>query len=230
MKKTLILMAAAAISLSAAAQSSIFCSDDNHRFFGVRASLDISTPSDIKVDDAHTKLDALNPGAGFSIGAIYNLPVIANFYVEPGVSLYYHTSKVEKDLLKDNAGGINDYTGASLREFGLSIPVQLGYHFDFQPVRVNVFTGPVFNIGLKGRWHVSDKSGDIDMNGSTGAYGENGGLNRADVAWRFGAGVTLSERYVIALHGDVAMTNALHDTPGISMHRNQVAITLGYNF
>lgn len=85
--------------LAASAQVSLD-SSDNHPYFGVRASLDITAPGDLKAQKV--SLDVFNPGAGFSIGAIYNIPVVANLYFEPGLSLFYNTSGLDLDTAFDD--------------------------------------------------------------------------------------------------------------------------------
>ena len=225
MKKLLLTLTLVLATLTAGAQN-IFNNPDNHRFFGVRLGLDVTCPTNANFKDAHTKIDVMNSGAGFSVGAIYQIPVFMNLYVEPGVGLYYHTAKFEKDLLEDVFE--EDFKNASLREFGLTIPVMVGYHFDFGDLKVAPFTGPVFNVGLKGRIHVGATQGNYEMSGSEGAYGD-GGFNRGDVAWRFGASVTWGN-IMAQIYGDAAMTNALHDSPDATLYRNNFTIGIGYNF
>lgn len=229
MKKILLSLAAATACLSLAAQNP-FNSADNHRYFGVRLGLDLTAPTDVKTTFEHTSVSAnvFNTGAGFSAGVIYNMPVYMNLYFEPGVNLYYHTSKLDKGVMVDAFD--EDYTGASIREFGISVPVVVGYHFDFEPIKVRVFTGPVFSVGLKGKMHVWDKSGEIDLSGSTGIY-EDDGLNRGNVSWRFGAGIDYNQ-FNFSIYGDPELTNAYNNEAGgnIKFHRNVVSFTLGYNF
>lgn len=229
MKKLLLSLIVAAMPVLASAQN-IFDSSDNHKYFGVRLGLDLTCPT--KVTDHNAPLnpstDIFNTGAGFNAGVIYNIPVWMNMYVEPGLNFYYHTYKVDKDLLPELD---SKYTNASVREFGLSIPVVAGYHFDFtDDVKVRVFTGPVFSLGLKGNFHVTDKTGDIEMNGSEGVY-KDGGVNRSNIAWRLGAGIDYKQ-FAFAVYGDPELTHAYHNSKGsnIVFRRNVVSFTFGYNF
>lgn len=229
MKKFLLAFAAIATCMTVAAQNP-FNSDDNHRYFGVRLGLDLTCPSKVSSSFNHTSIstDLLKTGAGFNAGVIYNMPIFMNLYFEPGVNLYYHTYKFNKDLIDEAFE--EDYTGASIREFGISVPRVVGYHFDFEPIKLRVFTGPVFNVGIKGNVHVSDKSGSIEMEGSDGIY-EEGGINRSNISWRFGAGIDYKQ-FNFSIYGDPELTNACHNekNSNFKFHRNVVSFTLGYNF
>ena len=229
MKKLLLSLIVAAAPMIASAQS-IFDSGENYKYFGVRLGLDLTCPT--KVTDNNSPLnlasDIFKTGAGFNVGAIYNIPVWMNMYVEPGVTLYYHTYKLNKDFLPEMDP---KYSSGSVREFGLSIPVVAGYHFDFtDDIKVRVFTGPVFSLGLKGDLHVTDKSSDIKLSGSTGVY-KDGGINSSNIAWRIGAGIDYKQ-FAFAVYGDPELTHAYHNTDGSNMvfRRNVVSFTLGYNF
>ncbi|MDE5625195.1 MAG: hypothetical protein K2I61_02620, partial [Muribaculaceae bacterium] len=88
MKKTIkglaaLVVAVVASGMAASAQSYMFDNPENRTYFGVRAGLDVSS--------------AANGGAmfsnkaGFSVGAVYDIPVVANLYFEPGLYLFYNT-------------------------------------------------------------------------------------------------------------------------------------------
>ena len=67
------------------------------------------------------------------------------------------------------------------------------------------------------------------MTVSESVYGEDGGLNRVDLSWGFGAGVTYKRLY-IGVSGTVGMLNMLRDGEGMKFHENRASLTLGYNF
>lgn len=229
MRKIMLSLLLVSASLFAVAQNP-FDNPDNRAYFGARLGLDLTSPGNLSASQGIAKMsmDAFNTGAGFHTGMVFNMPIYMNLYIEPGVSLYYHTFKLDKELIEEALE--DSYTGASIREFGISIPIVAGYHFDFQPVKLHVFTGPVFNVGLKGNIHVWDKSGAIDMSGSEGIYNE-GGINRANISWRFGAGVDYKD-FNFSIYGDPELTNAYHNYDGskLTFHRNAVCFTIGYNF
>lgn len=223
MKKLIMAAAVACMTLSAAAQD-IFESSDNQPYFGARMSLDICIPGDAKVKHTNMSFDLANPGAGFTIGGIYNYTVWKNLYVEPGLNLYYHTYKL--DSKNDVSLVPEEFDKGSLREFGLSIPLMVGYKFSFDNFALSVFTGPEFKVGLSGKYHVGAKVGDVDLSGNTGMYDD---FNRADVAWRFGVGMTFSQHYYVSFSGAAGMCNWAKGGE-VRMHRNDVKIAIGYNF
>ena len=70
--------------IGASAQYSyMFNNPENHSYLGVRASLDISSASNGGGNYSNQ--------AGFSAGMIYNIPLFANLYFEPGLSVFYDT-------------------------------------------------------------------------------------------------------------------------------------------
>ncbi len=222
MKKTLLLLAALAIGACAAsAQNSVVDSKNNPAYFGVRASLDINCPS--------AKPDMYNNGAGFSIGANYNAPTgLGNLYFVPGITLYYDVWGAQNSF--------NDYydmevTHTSFRNFGMAIPLQFSYHFNFaQGTTLEVFTGPELRIGFVNDMHFKGYGNDYEMNDYVGVYGDDGLYNRVDCAWKFGAALDIN-RYYIGVSGNIGMVNLYQECPdGMHFRMNQVQITLGYNF
>lgn len=242
MKKFILTVAICAATAFGSMAQSIFNSDDNKRRLGVEVSYDLQSPSSAKVSMQNVKMsyDMFDAGSGFSVGAFYQIPIFMNLYIEPRAELFYHTSKFDKGFLK---GMSEDETlpfkGGSLRETGLNIPILAGYHFDFDfiSLRVRTFTGPVFSLGFKGKFHYSTKVSDIDMSGSEGCY-EDGGINRGNVSWRFGAGVDWKDKYRLSIFGDIGMTNALNNVIAedgnhkvkSNMYRNTIGFALGYLF
>lgn len=204
------------------AQSSIVNNPANKGYFGVRVSGDIACPG--KVKSGGVSLDMFNVGGGVEAGAIYNAPIVANFYVEPGVKLFYNTYSVKKDII-DITDGYMDLNSISYHKFGVRVPVQLGYHFDFtDDVKVSVFTGPELEIGFLDRCH---GKGD-DYSEWVDAYGDEGSMNRVNVLWNIGAGVTYNQFY-FGVTGAIGMCNMM-DESNIKFHESRVSLSLGYNF
>lgn len=235
---------AAASSGVAGAQSYMFDNPENRTYFGVRAGLDISS--------------AANGGAmfsnkaGFSAGAIYNIPVAANFYFEPGLYLFYNTfGTVHLEnypyIVTDSEGNENEYyklyqVDGSLRNFGFRIPMNLGYHFDFaDDLSVSVFTGPQFNLGLVARYHQNEvitPGNETVKSTSVDAFGT-GGFKHFDMQWNFGIGLTY-QRYFVSIGGSVGVTrmksaSIIEAGPykvdlRRNIRRNLFNISVGYNF
>ncbi len=223
MKKLLLTaLAFGAVAISSSAQDRIFNNPDNKAFFGIRVAGEVTCPGNISEDGFG--IDMFKNGGGIEFGGIYNIPVVANFYVEPGLKLFYNSYSYNDDLLFDDYS--DDDLKASVRKFGMRIPVMAGYHFDFTDnVKVSVFTGPELEIGFSAKEHV--KYGRVSE--SEDLYGEDGGYNRADLTWGFGAGISYKKLY-FGISGNVGMLNMIKDGDGMTFHENRASFTLGYNF
>lgn len=215
MKKILAAAAMALVSAGAFAQSDILLDNpENEIYIGVRAGLDISSATPSGFDNS----------AGFSIGGIVNVPLYKNFYIEPGIGIFYNTVGVDTKGLESEYPDAD--IDASLRFLGVRIPVVAGYHFDFTPdLNVAVFTGPEMNIGTSGKYH-------LNVNGESGSesvYGSGGTFKRFDMDWKFGVGVNYRQ-FHFDVAGGVGMIDISKNMPGEKFRLNRVSFTLGYNF
>lgn len=202
------------------AQDRLFNNPDNKAYFGIRVGGEITCPGDVK--SGNVGVSVFNNGGGVEFGGIYNIPVVANFYIEPGLKLYYNTYSLKDDYLPQDDIILS---GASIRKFGMRVPVMAGYHFDFtDDVKVSVFTGPELEIGFTAKECISGHN--IDM--SRSLYGDGGGMNRVDLLWGVGAGITYKQFYFGA-SGGIGMLNMLSDADA-KFHENRVTFSVGYNF
>lgn len=253
MKQMLASLLLAATTLGAAsAQSYMFDNPENRTYLGVRASLDVTS--------------AANGGAmfsnkaGFSVGAVYNIPVVANFYFEPGLSIFYDTfgttfaEGYEFGVLDEfgnpviGADGLPEtdtryyQVDGTIRNFGFRVPFNLGYHFDISDdIKVHVFTGPQFNFSLSARYHRNEviTPGDEKIKAESQSIFGTGGFKHFDLGWNFGAGLEY-QRYFVAIGGQVGCTrmksaSVIESGPyevNLSRYvrRNIFNITIGYNF
>lgn len=225
MKRFLLSVLVALGVVSASAQGYVLDNPANRAYFGIRVGGEVTCPG--AISDGPVGLKVFNNGGGVEFGGIYNIPVVANFYVEPGLKLYYNTFSVKKDWLywfQPNIANIV-LDGISIRKFGMRVPVMAGYHFDFTPdMRLHLFTGPELEVGFSGKEHISGKN--IESSGSL--YGEDGGMNRVDVLW--GAGVGLSyDHFYFGVSGSFGLCN-MSDYFSLKFHENRVSLSLGYNF
>lgn len=219
MKKILISALCVAATASMAAQSDIFENPDNEAFLGARIGVDISSTSDGG--------DIYSNGAGFSLGAVYNIPIYKNLYVEPGLSLFYDTFGTEVTAISPDGASFYQIDG-SIRNMGFRIPLVAGYFFDFtDDIRVAPFTGPQLNFSFmaKQHWDKSDVGGESLENRSI--FGEYG-FKHFDLQWAFGVGVTY-QQYYFSLSGAVGMTKA-YKLRDLGFRRNLLNISIGYNF
>lgn len=245
MKKFLLSLTFAVAAASAvSAQNLLVDNPDNEAYLGARIGVDLTSTSG-------PSANTYNNGAGFSIGAIYNIPVWQNLYVEPGLSIFYNTFSEDITRLSFvNVPGedpeaepslmpVEKIIPRSIRNFGFRIPLLAGYHFDFTDmVKISVFTGPQLNISLYAHDHIK-KLPDVDESLEVGSlFGQNG-FKHWDLQWVFGASVAY-DRYVFSVQGGVGMTRVFNKTytPTVTdklpvtdkLRRNTCTISLGYNF
>lgn len=224
MKKFISVLALACVAVLPAAAGDIFDSGDNEAYFGARFSLDISCPS--KYDIGGVSFGGFGNGAGFEAGAVYNIPLWKNLYFEPGLLLYYSTMKDKVYVQDDGYGNFKD-SSARIRRFGFRVPLRAGYSFDFDIVKVSVFTGPRLSLPIVGREKLSVETPAGKESDSFNIYGDKSSFRRMDIGWQFGASVTY-DRFVFEISGTPGMLDMIKG-PG-RMHDNSVDITLGYNF
>lgn len=233
MKKLFMLTAIAMASAFAGSAQTVVNNPGNTSYFGFRASLDIPCPGDVKVGDF--KNEIYKNGIGFSAGFIYNIPVVANFYIEPGVSYYYNATgfkdvKIGNINIKDEA-----MEHASVRQMGVRIPLMFGYHFDFTPdVNLAIFTGPELEVGISSDSYLTSKSvGALPkFHTAPSNYGDHAigfKRNRVDCSWKFGVGFNFVKNYYVGIEGAVGLADRANGD-NISFHENRVGVTLGYNF
>lgn len=245
MKKTILLALAiaAGASTTAFAANPIVANPNNKPYVGVRLSAESAVPGDLNF--GNVKENNFDAGAGLSLGVVYNQPIVANFTVEPGLELYYNTTKfnIDSDMLQ-NA----HWKDHSTRSFGMRIPVMLGYHFDFSKnFGLNVATGPVLKVGFSDDYYLTTETRYDEATGeayrdhfSGSMYKDNdwtgadpgNAFNRVDCAWRISIGANFLQHYYVGLSGDLGMVNQIkHSNNGAyDMKNNLFQFTLGYNF
>lgn len=178
-------------------------------YWGIRAGLDISCPSDTYY---------YNVGAGGFVGGVFNVPVVSNFFIEPGITLYYDTWS------PDSGGPVNDYEGDSYRQFGMRVPLMLGYHYPInQYVDLSIFSGPMLDVGFSSEYH------DDTLATNTSMYKDREGFNRVNCSWNVGLGVSVYDVY-FSVTGAFGMTNMNKRSPYSNWNMNTVSIAVGYNF
>lgn len=193
----------------------IFNNPFNMPYWGIRVGGDITCPGKISEDFVGVKL--FRNGGGAEFGGIYNYPVVANFYLEPGLKLYYDTYSMNDDIL-----GALHSKSAVFKKIGVRVPVMAGYHFDFTDnIKVSVFTGPELEFGISAKEYI-----DGEMSGNL--YGDYGDMNRVNLLWCVGAGVAYKNFY-FGLNGGIGMLNMLKDSDA-KFHENRVTFSIGYNF
>ncbi len=211
----------AAAALCAVSITSVSAQSSYKPVFGARVSMDITTPG--KGDNS------FSTGSGFSVGGIVRLPVYRNFYFEPGVSYFLNTMGINNLLHEDGY-----YYEGSARTSGIRIPLNFGYTFNLlDNLDLGVYTGPWLNINLSAREHVSPNLGTPDPVPSFNNNLFSKGWKRFDAQWGLGLTMTFRKHYLIGLSGGVSITPLAqygNKDKKVRIHRNIVAIALGYDF
>lgn len=224
MKKLFLTILSSLVLISGASAQRIVDNPNNRIYSGIRVAYNLSIPT--KLETAGLKSEPLKSGSGVSLNYIANFPVVANFFIEPGAEFYYNTQSINFDPLNDK------FSHRSLRKFGMRIPVQLGYHFDFtNSFNVSIFTGPVLNVGFSNDYFVTSKEIAGKSAHVSGTLYNDEGLNRVDCAWRIGVGFTFNDLY-LGISGDLGMTNLIKKNAdgNIKLHENGLMIAVGTNF
>ncbi len=184
--------------------------------FGIRAGLDVTVPGSIKSNGA--SVDMFKAGCGFHAGVVADIDLVSNLFLEPGMYLVYHNTGT--DIQADIAGVITPVKAdIALRQFGLQIPVRLGYNFNLGVCDLKLFTGPSFGIGLSGSWKNAKEFG-IDSD----PYDEN--ITRFNMGWNLGAGVVVS-RFYIGADYTFGLNDRNKDDDG-SWKQGCFAVSIGY--
>ena len=223
MKKFLVsLMLVMTAGVTVMAQNTIVNNPDNKAYFGIRLGGEVTCPGKISVDNLG--LSAFKNGGGVEFGGIYNVPVVANFYIEPGLKFFYNTYSMKDEFVKALQDDII-FNSVSFKKFGMRVPVMAGYHFDFtDDVKVSLFTGPELEIGFSAKEYIKGHNFDV----SESLYGDEGGMNRVNLLWGIGAGISYKHLY-FGVNGGIGMLNMV-DEPGVKFHENRVTFSIGYNF
>lgn len=237
--------------LIASAERNLFNNPNNKAYFGVRAALDMTCPRTFRQTNLHDRIsltqDYLGSRSGVSVGAVFNMPIIANLYFEPGVSFFFNTLSVRYDLRDALPDHILDNISAAaksdrqIKQWGMRIPLDLGYQFDFhRNFALSVFTGPVLNIGFSMKGCMGFKLDNaVFYSGSslysTGDSERDDRFNRLALGWRAGIGATIRNIYIGA-NIDFGLTNlykvakANRENYSLTHRQNLFQFSLGYDF
>lgn len=224
MKKTIILSILLILSAGAIkAQSPILDNPDNRPYWGIRVAWDYSLPGKWNFDNGNSA-KIYKPGSGFTLGAVYNLPVVANLYFEPGVTFYYNTYSYDDLILSE---GDYEETDPKIEKFGFRVPLNFGYRFDFfENGGFSVFTGPELCIGASSR--VETKHFDeVGIDYNKNLYGKSGYMRRFNLAWSAGLAFHFASWQI-----NVSAAFGLLDLhkKDAKFHENRLNVGLGYNF
>lgn len=224
MKRCLSLFIPLTLALPAFAQNLTLNNPDNSPYWGVRVGYDITIPGKWHFDGE--SVDMFRHGSGVSVGAIYNLPLKANLFFEPGLSLSYYGYSYKDLLISDSHGEIVD-TDPKIKKFGVRLPLMVGYRFDLsERLSVSAFTGPEAGYAFYGKVNTKHK----DLLGESfpdDVFSEHG-HRRFNINWNVGVGVEVDYHWFVSVTGSFGLNDIQKNDVCFKEHRATVAI--GYNF
>lgn len=193
--------------------------DDTRPMWGVKASFDINIPGKFHGDAGSVTM--FRHGFGGALGAVYNIYLGHNFYLEPGASLFYDTYSY-KGVVFGSYEGVPGETDPAVYKFGVRIPVVVGYSFNVaERFSMSVFTGPELSYALAGDIKIKDRA-ELDLN-DLHLFGKNGTQRRADCAWKVGAGFPV-DGWFVSVEGAFGLINL--NRSGMTFRENRCTISL----
>lgn len=225
MKRNLLLLllaAISAISVNAADDSDEYIFRNPSGYWGIRASYNLTVPGEYTFSKTK-KESVFKPGSGFEAGVTRLIPLVSGFYLEPGAMVFFDTYSVKSDKVYLFQNG----TSISTNKFGMRIPVMAGWQFKFgDKVKLNVFTGPEFEIGFTGKTKYGTSQGKTSFD----IYTSNnpGRLRNLALLWGVGTGVSF-DKYYLGVSGYFGLTNMRNNSADQSFHENHILVTLGLN-
>lgn len=188
---------------------------------GVRTSMEVTIPSGGR--------GFYGNGAGFTAGVSYTVPIAGNFSFDPELLFVYSTMSDKSEVMVDD----HYYNGAA-RTFGLRVPLMFSYNFSLhRNVTMAVSTGPWLNINLSARQNLlPNMEAPVAVPAQkTNLFDQ--GWKRFDAQWGLKLSFTFAESYFVGITTGVAFTPLASfgdKDKKIRIHRNTIAISLGYNF
>lgn len=190
--------------------------------YGVRLGMDITFPSGSS--------DAYKVGSGFSLGGVAQIALPRNFYFEPGLMVQYTA------MTADNLISFDDeyFYQNSAKYWNIHIPMLFGYNFSLAPKwSMSVATGPYLNINLSARQQLSPNLSVPNPLPDRKVNLFNHGWKRADAGWSIKLSVIFAKSYYIGISTGIAFTPLArygNRDNKMRIHRNTLALSLGYNF
>ncbi len=215
MKRILLLSLIVVLSVKAYAQTE----DNTKPIWGIKAAFDINIPG--KWHGAAGGVEMYRIGYGGTLGAVCNIYLGRNFYIEPGISLFYDTYSY-KDLIITSSSGIIAEKDPGIYKAGIRIPIVAGYEFSIaNRFDMTIFTGPELNYAFTGDVRMKDKS--LIYGSELPMFGKEGNQRRVDCAWKIGLGFPWN-MWTLSWEADIGMTDLLKT--GMSFRENRVSVNV----
>lgn len=197
---------------------------DSRVIWGIKASVDTELPG--KWSDRDFSIGMYKPGLGFSLGGVCNVDLGRNFYVEPGVSLFYSQYNYKDLYIIDDEGTVSE-KNPKLYKWGLNVPVLVGYTIDFsENFSMNVFTGPQLRYAFAGDIVFKNKSNIAGLEEDFNLFGDNG-QRRVSCDWKIGIGFPV-DNFNISIEADLGISDLFKNQ--LRFRENRLGVGVTYFF
>lgn len=184
--------------------------------WGVKASVDLNLATKWHTDAGNVKM--YKRGAGFQIIGAGNISLGKNFFLEPGVSLFFDQYRYDDIYLEFNSKKINP----TITKFGIRIPINIGYAIPIREAELWVYTGPELSWAIIDKVNCSTPIEDAKIEDF---------LTRPknfDFGWKVGLGLPIHS-WLISFDATFGLLN-MNRSSSISYRENRLALSLGYYF
>lgn len=171
--------------------------------WGAKLSVEGVFPTRLKSGENSFKL--FHNGIGFSIGAVSDISLGSDLFVEPGLSFFYTKYKYDLTIMDDS---FNQEVDPPLTKMGLQLPVMIGYQAHFTDrVGIRLYLGPQIRYAFAGKVGIKDPELRKE-NESLLLWDSN---RRFELSWKAGIGVPI-DNFMISVEADFGLTNITKTT------------------
>lgn len=165
--------------------------------------------------------------AGLKAGAVAEIPVVAGFFVQPGV---FFSMKGARSTQSASLLGIPVKQKLKINLSYFEVPLNLGYRYVAGNAgSLFVTAGPYLGYALSGTWktETSASTGTITTKDNIKFGSDKGEMKRLDVGLNFSAGYQLPVGLYLRVQYGLGLTNLYHTSNG-TYKNNVLAFSLGY--
>ena len=219
-----ILPLAAAMAATTASAQEFFDTSVPDEPFGLGVRIGLNTSVNTTDLNMHDNLYNHNSwGLGFDAGVVANINIRDYISIQPG--FFFQSRSGDYAYMSLANGAEAQWMGicGHIRRYAFDIPILASLHFNLaESVRWNVELGPYFSFNLKtksdGTFIKSDETVMPDLRHKSFDFG-----------FKMGTGLTLWQRYVVAVHYMAGTRDAWKD-PYMGGKYKAWTFTVGYDF
>ena len=190
--------------------------------YGVRLGMDVTFPGG--------SADPYKVGSGFTLGGVARVAMPRDFFFEPGLMIQYTAMTADEPVAFDD----NYLYQNAAKYWNLHIPMLFGYSFSLAPQwGMSIATGPYVNVNLSARQQLLPNLSVPDPLPDRKVNLFNHGWRRVDAGWSIKLSVVFARSYYIGISTGIAFTPLArygNRDNKMRIHRNTLAVSLGYNF